>query len=151
LASILQRDLRLAEAENARERVLALADLAEDLSKEVKALAPKAEAKDLLVVLVKDFRNVVANGLVPVAKDIIGDGRNDILNAIGDRLHRAGREAEELAMTNNLPDSSKKPLQELGRIAKKADDQLRALRNEAANDLSRNSAATAVAIRKERP
>jgi hypothetical protein len=95
LASILQRDLRLAEAENARERVLALADLAEDLSKEVKALAPKAEAKDLLVVLVKDFRNVVANGLVPVAKDIIGDGRNDILNAIGDRLHRAGREAEE--------------------------------------------------------
>ncbi len=153
LASILQRDLRLAEAENARERVLALADLAEDLSKEVKALAPKAEAKDLLVVLVNDFRNVVANGLVPVAKDINGDGRNDTLNAVGDRLHRAGREAEELAMINNLPDSSKKPLQELGRIAKKADAQLRNLRTEAANpnDMPRNSAATAVAVRKERP
>ncbi len=154
LASILQHDLRLAEAENAKERMQALADLADDLSGEVKALAPKAEAKDFLAVLVKNYQEVAAKGLVEVAKTLPDEGRNDILNAVGDRMHRAGREAQELAETPRaVPDSSKKPLQELAKIAWDADAKLRALRLEAAapSDRPQNASATAVAVRKERP
>ena len=147
LASILQRDLRLAEAENAKERVLALADLAEDLSGEVQGLAQKAEAKALLPALVDNYRDVVAKCLVDVAKDLPEQGRNDILNSIGERLHAAGRKAGDLAETNGVPDSSKKPLEELRKIAWHADDQLRALRIEALG----NVPPTPLVVREERP
>jgi hypothetical protein len=151
LASILQRDLRLAEAENAKERVLALADLAEDLSQEIKALAPKPQAKDFLEALVKNYRKVVVKGLVEVANDLTDADRNPILSTVANRLHQAGREADELAKTKAIADSSKKPLQELSQIAYDADEKLRSFRTEAAAGTGGNASATAVAVRKERP
>jgi hypothetical protein len=151
LASILQRDLRLAEADKPQERVETLADLAEDLSQEVKTLAPKPEAKDFLQILVKNYRNVVEKGLLEVAKDLplAGEDTNQVLNKLANRMHQAGREADELAKTK-LPDTSKKPLQELSKIAYDADEKLRAFRVEAAVRWD-SSGKSRVAVRKERP
>ena len=90
LASILQRDLRLAEAKTASERFLVLADLADDLSEEVKTLAPLPEAKVVLDDLVQRYQEVVRTGLLEVAMKLPFENRDDLLNKVGERLRVAG-------------------------------------------------------------
>jgi len=148
LASIIERDLRLAGAENPSARFLTLADLAEDLSGEVKKLAPLPEAKGVLDELVMRYQEVLRDGLLRVAKKLPGADRDELLNKIGERLHVAGRTAEELGdeLGGKIPNSSSQALQRLGKAAYEADRQLRDLRVQ--NPPPRDSA---VLVRRDNP
>jgi len=130
LASIIQRDVRLASAENPSDRFLALADLADDLSGEAKKLAPLPEAKGVLDELVKRYQEVLRDGLLKIAVKLPGPERDEMLNKVGDRLHAAGRIAEELSdqLGGKIPNSSHDALRRLTRAAYEGDRQLRDLR-----------------------
>ncbi len=130
LASIIERDLRLAGAERPSTRFLALADLADDLSGEIKKLAPLPEAKGVLEELVKRYQEVLRQGLLEVAKKLPGADRDDLLNTVGERLHMAGRTADELGeqLGAKIPNSSREALRRLTSAAYEGDRQLRDLR-----------------------
>lgn len=130
VATILQCDLRLAEAENAVDRFRALADLADDFSHEVKNLAPVPEAKQVLDDMVMKYEKVVNAGLLELAKDLPGGERNKLLNEVGDRLHKTGREVEELGdkISPRIPKASRETLRRLTQIAYDGDKKLRDLR-----------------------
>jgi hypothetical protein len=130
LASIIERDLRLAGAERPSARFLALADLADDLSGEVKKLAPLPEAKGVLEELVKRYQQVVRQGLLEVAGKLPRADRDDLLNTVGERLHVAGRTADELGeqLGAKIPNSSRDALRRLTKAAYEGDRQLRDLR-----------------------
>lgn len=130
LSSIIQRDMCLARAERPSDRFLALADLADDLSGEVKKLAPLPEAKGVLDDLVKRYQEILGDGLLKVAKKLPVEDRDDLLNKVGDRLHAAGRTAEELGnqLGATIPNSSRQALRDLTKAAKEGDRQLRDLR-----------------------
>jgi hypothetical protein len=130
LANIIQRDLRLADASKPADRFLALADLAEDLSGEVKNLAPLPEAKGVLDDLVRRYQEVVRDGLLPLAKKLPAETRDDLLNTVGERLHVAGRKTEELGdqLASKIPNSSREALRRLSKAAYEGDQRLRDLR-----------------------
>ncbi len=138
VASILRRDLQLAEAENAADRFRALADLADDFSDEVKSLAPLPEARDVLDDLTKKYEKVVNEGLLETAKqlplqDLSAKDRDDLLNKVGERLHVAGRTVDELGkqLSAKIPNSSRQALKRLSDAADSGDRKLRAMRSEA--------------------
>jgi len=130
LASIVERDLRLAGAERPSTRFLALADLADDLSGEVKKLAPLPEAKGVLDELVKRYQKVVRHGLLEIAQELSAKDRDELLNTVGERLHVAGRTADELGeqLGAKIPNSSRDALRRLTKAAFEGDRQLRDLR-----------------------
>jgi hypothetical protein len=131
VASILHRDIRLAESDSAVDRFRALADLADDFSGEIKALAPLPEAKDVLDDLVKKYESVVKVGLVEMAGDLPGGERVHLLNEVADRLHKAGREVDELGdkLSANIPKASRESLRHMTEVAIEADNKLRDLRD----------------------
>ncbi len=154
VATILQRDLRLAEAEDAADRFRALALLADDFSDEVKSLAPVPEAREVLDDLVMKYEKVVNDGLVEVAKDLPGGERVQLLNEVGDRLHKTGREVEELGdkLRLKIPKASRDTLQRLTRIAYAGDKKLRNLREVSAmRPVDAQPAVTTVLVQKEKP
>src|SRR5260370_3214445 len=132
VASIIERDLRLAGAEKPSARFLALADLADDLSGEVKKLAPLPEAKGVLEELVKRYQQVVRQGLLEVAEKLPRADRDKLLNTVGERLHVAGRTADELGeqLGAKIPNSSREALRRLTKAAYEGDRQLRDLRGQ---------------------
>jgi hypothetical protein len=154
VATILQRDLRLAEAENAADRFRALALLADDFSDEVKNLAPVPEAREVLDDMVMKYEKVVNDGLVEVAKDLPGGERVKLLNEVGDRLHKTGREVEELGvkLSPRIPKASRETLQRLSQIAYDGDKKLRDLREVSVTQpIDGRPTVTTVLVRKERP
>ncbi len=160
VASVLRRDLQLAEAENAADRFRALADLADDFSDEVKSLAPLPEARDVLDDLTKKYEKVVNEGLLETAKqlplqDLSAKDRDDLLNKVGERLHVAGRTVDELGnqLSAKIPNSSRQAMKRLSDAADSGDRKLRAMRSEASLPEPRRgqrSEAT-VLVRKEAP
>jgi hypothetical protein len=130
LSSIIQRDMRLAGAEKPSDRFLALADLADDLSGEVKKLAPLPEAKDVLDELVKRYQEVLGDGLLKIAKKLPDEDRDDLLNKVGNRLHAAGRTTDELGdqLGAKIPNSSRQALRKLTGAAYEGNRQLLDLR-----------------------
>lgn len=150
VASILQRDLRLAEADNAADRFLALADLADDFGGEVKTLAPLPEAKEVLDDMFKKYQKVVNAGLLEVAKDLPGGERNKLLNEVGERLHKTGREVEELRdkLGPKIPNGSRETLRQLAEVAFAGDKKLRDLREVSG---TRPGEARAMVVRREAP
>lgn len=158
VANILQRDLRLAEAENATERFMALADLADDFSSEVKTLAPLPDAKEVLDDMVNKYEKVVNTGLLEVAKELQhlpAEERDDLFNKIGERLQVAGRTVDELGdkLSSKIPNSSRQALSRLTNAAKSGDEKLRALRSEASRPQPRdvNRPESGVLVRGEIP
>jgi hypothetical protein len=154
VATILQRDLRLAEAENAADRFRALALLADDFSDEVKKLAPVPEAKEVLDDMVTKYEEVVKAGLEEVAKDLPGDEREKLLNEVGDRLHKTGREVDELGdkLSPKIPKASRETLRRLTKIAYDGNKKLRDLREVSATPpANAQSPFSTVLVPKERP
>jgi hypothetical protein len=148
LSSIIQRDMRLAGAEKPSDRFLALADLADDLSGEVKKLAPLPEAKDVLDDLVKRYQEVLGDGLLKIAKKVPDEDRDDLLNKVGNRLHAAGRTTDELGdqLGAKIPNSSREALRKLTRAAYEGNRKLLDLR--AQNVPTRDNA---VLVRRDNP
>jgi hypothetical protein len=102
LASLMKRDLRLAQARNPKERVEALAALAADLHAESLAVADAASADDLNG-LARMYDKVVRNGLVPQARDLRPEERARVLEPIVKQLERAGYEAGNVARDMDGP------------------------------------------------
>ena len=128
LASLLERDLRLAKAGNPRDRIEALADLADDLQEHTRKLSHRAEAEDLRR-LAKLFERVVEEGIVRGAPAVPAAQRPRVLGSIADRLTRAGQDAGSLAAA--VPESSAPALRLIALAARHGGDQLRALAREA--------------------
>jgi hypothetical protein len=130
LANLVRQDLRLAKVDEPAERFLVLADLADDLSGEVKNLAPVPEAKGVLDDLVQRYEEVMRTGLLEAAKKLPAENRNDLLNKVAERLQVAGRKAEELGdqLAPKIPTSSREALRRLTKAAQNGGDQLRDMR-----------------------
>jgi hypothetical protein len=124
LASLLQRYVRLARTDLPRERVEALADLADDLQTRTRTLAPAAAAEDLTA-LAQLYERVVSDGVVERARALPADQRLNVLPPISERLARAGRQAQELAQ--EAPPASAAPLLAIAAAARDGDSHLRGL------------------------
>jgi hypothetical protein len=125
---VLELDLRLAEAESPRRRVETLAQLAENLHSESRALARVAEAKDLDA-LARLYSMVVRDGIIARARSIPAEERRDTLDAIAEQLARTRRDAENLAQ--DARPGAAKPLLVIAAAAQTGDRQLRDLMKEA--------------------
>jgi hypothetical protein len=127
LASLLESDLRLAEAETSRQRIEVLADLADNLQEELCKLVLGAEPDDVLE-LARLYGQVVRDGVVPTAKVLPSSQRRVVLDQIVERLAKTEREVKNLA--ESVPASSSRPLTLVAAAAHDGDDQLRALLRE---------------------
>jgi hypothetical protein len=127
LDNLLERDLRLANATTQRERVEALADLADDLQGETRALALDADVSDLESLSLL-YGQVVRDGIVPRAQALPAAERRAVLTPIAERLGKARHQAEHLAL--DVPPDSAKPLKAIAAAAGDADRDLRALLGE---------------------
>jgi hypothetical protein len=128
LANLLLCDLRLAEAGTPRQRIEALADLADGLHVEMRALIPGAETEDVQE-LARLFDKVIRTGVLPGAKALPPAERQQVLDPIAERLARTGREADELA--EDFPAAAGGPLRVVAAAAHDGDGQLRVLLQEA--------------------
>lgn len=127
LASLLDRDLRLAKAQTPRKRLEALVDLADDLQGQTRRLVRGAEVEDLHE-LARLFEQVVDEGIVRGAVVLPAEQRAAIVPAAADRLTRAGRDAGRLAQ--EAPDGSAGALRLIAAAAQHGGERLRALMRE---------------------
>jgi hypothetical protein len=125
VAKLMEDTLKLAEngKEAPQERVLALAELADVLQAEVRALARKSSAAELGK-LAAMYRTVVLNGLVAKAKDLPMAERREILDGVVQQLEQTSKSAEQLAKT---APAAREALQLIASAARDGDAQLRQL------------------------
>jgi hypothetical protein len=126
-ARLLEADLSLAQAESPRQRLQALADLADDLQDETRALEAVAGAADLDA-LARLYQKVIREGVVPRARSLPAGERRPVLEPIAQGLSRAREDARRLARTARP--SSVASLERIAAAARDGDDQLRALMRE---------------------
>ncbi|HXG09512.1 MAG TPA: hypothetical protein VNK04_06955 [Gemmataceae bacterium] len=126
LASLMRRNVKLATATTPRQRLETLAELANDLQGETRALAPVASADpadlDELALL---YRRVVREGILVQAQALPAADRPAVLGSIARGLERVGSEAEELA--GRVPANSARPLRDIAAAAREGGDRLRIL------------------------
>jgi hypothetical protein len=124
LASVVERDLRLAAAKSPSERVETLADLADDLQGSTRSLINHGQPDDLKA-LANLYEQVVRDGIVAQASSLSPAEKARLLKGIAQRLADAGDEAEKLIKV--LPESSAAPLNIIVRAARDGDRDLRNL------------------------
>jgi hypothetical protein len=117
-------DLKLAEADNPRQRVEALAALADELQGETRILASTAGTKDLKT-LARLYERVIRDGVVVRARDLPAELRRPVLKTIADRLDRTDRDLKELALEER-PESAE-PLRQIAAAAQEGGIRLRVL------------------------
>lgn len=127
LASLLERDLRLAKAQTPRKRLETLVDLADDLQGQTRKLIRRAAAEDLQN-LAELFAQVVDEGIVRGAGSLPAADRPQVLGAAAERLTRAGQDADRLAL--EVGDDSAESLRLIAKAAQHGGDQLRTLMRE---------------------
>jgi hypothetical protein len=127
LASMVERDLRLAAAKLPGERVETLADLADDLQGSTRNLINDGQPEDLIA-LAQLYQQVVHDGIVAQAQALPPEERARLLEGIAKRLVDAAEEAERQAKV--LPESSKIPLIIIARAAREGDRSLRSIMRE---------------------
>jgi hypothetical protein len=126
LDTLLERDLRLARATTQRERVEALADLAEDLHGETQLLAPEANPADLDA-LARLYADVVREGIVPRARDLAPTERQEVLARVARRLSETATAADR--RSHQVP-ASARALEVIARAAREGDGELRKILQE---------------------
>jgi hypothetical protein len=124
LASLVQRDLRLARAGTPGERIEILAAVAEDLHGETNALA-HAGSEEELTALANLYEEVVRQGILKQAAALPPAERGRALVTIALRMAQTASRIEELAQ--ELPAEFAKPLHAIAATARAAHRQLRAL------------------------
>ena len=127
LASLTQRNVRLARADTNRERIQTLTDLAADLHRESKAIAAAADEKDLTA-LAQMYSNVVRDGVVGQARSLPAQDRGKVLNDLVDRLEEMEKQADRLAEV--LPTTPANSLRKIAGAAREGTQELRALMRE---------------------
>ena len=96
VALLVDRDLKLASAQEAKDRVQTLADIADDIRGETSNLVNHAESEELMH-LARLYDRVVREGVVAQAQTVPLAEREGVLGAIGDQLSRTWHEAETAA------------------------------------------------------
>jgi hypothetical protein len=124
LASLMERNLRLAEAESPKKRLEALADLADDLQSHTQKLIRQAQAKDLQQ-LAQLYDRVIREGITQSARDVPPAQRIQVFEPIVNRLTRATLDAE--GMRTGIPADSAGALQLIASAAQRGRDELRLL------------------------
>lgn len=129
LEKIVQRDLALAKAKTANDRLDALAGMAEDLAAESRGLALVAGADEMRE-LADWFRQVVSDGVVEQAGRVpplalTPDQRRAMLDRLTARLAEAGRAAEQAA--KDSPPHAQPALRAIADTARDGQTKLRAL------------------------
>lgn len=124
LASLVERDLRLARAGTPRERIEILADVAEDLHGETNALA-RAASQEELTALANLYDEVVRQGILKQAQALPSGDRRRTLEPISLRMAQMASRVEQLV--RELPAEFAKPLQAIAATAREAHRQLCAL------------------------
>jgi len=124
LAELMKHYLRLAAAKTPRERVVALADIADDLHRETQDLARAASGEDLLAVA-KLYDRVVRDGILVQARALPLEERGRVLKPIADNLRDAGLLADSLAREGSVPAAEAFTL--IARAARDANEQLLSL------------------------
>jgi hypothetical protein len=138
LANMIRRDIQLADADKPADRFLALADLADDFSNEVKTLARLPDAKDVLDKLSKKYEIIVNEGLLETAKQLPTDEafkakRDELLNQVAERLQIASRTVKEQGdlLSGKIPKTSRDAIKDVSTVADRGDQALRDMRSEA--------------------
>jgi hypothetical protein len=107
-----------------RERIGALANLAENLHRETRTLA-KAADNEALANLARLYEHVVRGDMIATARELPPEERRRLLDPIADRLAKARREADRLARVGAA--SASASLQLIAQAANHSDHELRAL------------------------
>ena len=128
LASLVERDLRLATAASPRERIEILADMAQELQATTRTLVQEA-ASDELNGLAKLYEQVVHEGILKQAQVLPAGERRSVLNPIAARLSRTALSFERLVQ--RMPAPCSKPLQMIGAAAREGNRRLYGLLSEA--------------------
>jgi hypothetical protein len=123
LAKVMDRNLTLATANTAKERVLTLSDLADDIDSQTRQLALVAHADDLQS-LAKLYDDVLKTGIVKQAGAVRLEDRQKVLEPIADRLFKASQQEQQLAQ--EMPDKAL-PLKQMAQAADEANQKLRIL------------------------
>ncbi len=131
VARLLDCDLRLAKAGTPRQRVETLAELADTLHRESRALS-QGDGVQELQALARLYERVIEEGMVRRAKEVpAGQERREALAPIVAQLAQAEREARQLA--ERLAQKSARSsdsLRQIAAAAKVGDRQLRGLMEE---------------------
>jgi hypothetical protein len=128
LASLVERDMRLATAASPRERIEILADMAQELQDATRFLA-QAAASDELDGLARLYEQVVHEGILRQASALPAGERRPILNPIADRLSKTARSVERLVP--RVPAECGKPLHAIAEAARQGNLRLYGLLSEA--------------------
>jgi hypothetical protein len=123
VARLVRFDLRLARASSAKQRVTALADLADKLQGETQELA-KYTTSPRLKRLARLYGKVVRQGLVLRSRKLPAGERRQVLTPIAERLGQVKQEAERLA--RQRPGSAAS-LRVIARVAREGEAALRGL------------------------
>jgi hypothetical protein len=121
LAQVMKHDVRLAAAQSARERLDALADLADVLQSDPRELVDAARAEELAA-LAQCYAKVVSEGIVPQAQTLRKEDQAADLDGIAARLLKAADDAETLARVR--PEASAEPFKKIAQAARTAESQL---------------------------
>jgi hypothetical protein len=126
VAKVMECDLKLAGAQTPRQRVEALAELANVLQRETVLLITSAGPAELNK-LAGLYKQVIQDGVLPRARELPMDERRDVLSSVTAQLGKAKREAEQLAQSTPR---SAEAMQRIAAAARQGDQQLRELMQE---------------------
>jgi hypothetical protein len=121
LAQVMKHDVRLAAAQSYRERLDALADLADVLQNDPRELIDAAGPEELAT-LARCYEKVVREGIVVQAHVWRKEDPAADLDAIAARLLKAAEDAERLARVR--PQESAAPLNQIARAARDGESKL---------------------------
>lgn len=124
VARLMECNLRLAQAGTARQRVLMLADLADALRDEAKALG-RAAAPEALETVTAMYTHVIRDGLVQRARALPAVERREVLAPIATRLANVEHEVDEVG--RGAGPTTAERLRRVAMVARDGDVQLRAL------------------------
>lgn len=101
VARLVDRDLKLAAAQEPKDRVQTLAEIADDIRGETSNLVNHAEADELMH-LARLYDRVVRDGVIAQARTVPLADREGVLGAIADQLARTWHEAETAAQDSPM-------------------------------------------------
>jgi hypothetical protein len=124
VASLVQRDLRLAVAQTARERLEVLTDLSDDLFHQTRLVVRGARTEDLRQ-LAQLYEKVVLDGIVRLSRtpSLRAADRRLVLGPIAEHLAQTGRKADHLAV--DAPGNAAGALRAIAAAARDAEGRLR--------------------------
>jgi hypothetical protein len=129
-AAVLELDVQLAQTSDPKERVEALAALADVLHRETKALSQSGgKGSKELQVLARLYGRVLKDGVVARAQDVPMAERRAVLDPIAQKLVQARKQSVQMAA--EVEPALSAPFMQIAAVAEKSNGQLRKLMEEA--------------------